>query len=222
VVGTEQQQAGWPGVMSVAIDERAATRAAAAHLTQLGHRRVAVITDWVTAERRTGPLTVADPDDLPYYTSRERLRGYRDSLAEAGVGWADVTVVSAAANSRAAGAAAAAYVLDRDDRPTAVLAITDLLALGAIDALLARGLRPGREVSIVGFDDIPESAVAGLSTIRQPAQEKGRIAGQLLLDPPDDPSARQVVLPTELIVRASTGPVAPGQSPPTIRNLGRP
>jgi DNA-binding LacI/PurR family transcriptional regulator len=208
--------------MSVAIDERAATRAAAAHVTQLGHRRVAVITDWVTAERHTGPLTVADPDDLPYYTSRERLRGYRDSLAEAGVGWADVTVVSAAANSRAAGAAAAAYVLDRDDRPTAVLAITDLLALGAIDALLARGLQPGREVSVLGFDDIPESAVAGLSTIRQPAQEKGRIAGQLLLDPPDDPSARQVVLPTELIVRGSTGPVAPGQSPPTIRNLGRP
>jgi DNA-binding LacI/PurR family transcriptional regulator len=222
MVGTEQQQAGEPGVMSVTIDERAATRAAAAHLTQFGHRRVAVICDWVAAERRTGPISVVNPDDLPYYTARERLRGYRDSLAEAGVGWADVTVVSAASNSRAAGAAAAAYVLDRADRPTAVLAITDMLALGVIDALSARGLRPGREVSVVGFDDIPEADAAHLSTIRQPALEKGRIAGQLLLDPPDDPSARQVVLPTELMVRASTGPAPADQSLPTIRHSRRP
>jgi DNA-binding LacI/PurR family transcriptional regulator len=116
-------------------------------------------------------------------------------------------VVNAERNSRTAGAEAAAYVLDRAPRPTAIAAITDLLALGVLDALAARGLVAGRDISVTGFDDIPDASGAGLTTVRQPALEKGRIAGRLLLDPPADPSQARVLLPTELMVRASTGPV---------------
>jgi DNA-binding LacI/PurR family transcriptional regulator len=87
-----------------------------------------------------------------------------------------------------------------------VVAFSDILALGASAALTARGLRPGHDVSVIGFDDIPEAAQASLTTIRQPAAERGRLSGQLLLDPPKDPAGRQVVLPTELIVRDSTCP----------------
>jgi DNA-binding LacI/PurR family transcriptional regulator len=65
-------------------------------------------------------------------------------------------------------------------------------------------------VSVVGFDDLPEAEVAGLTTIRQDPLARGQIAGGLLLDPPSDPDARKVVLPTELIVRASTGPAPRG------------
>jgi len=85
-----------------------------------------------------------------------------------------------------------------------------MLALGVLDALKARGLRPGRDVSVIGFDDIPDAAAARLTTVSQPALEKGRLAGTLLLDPPADPAERRIVLPTRLRVRASTGP-APDQ-----------
>lgn len=205
IVSAEQRGEGGDTVF-VGVDDAAATRALGAHVARLGHRRIAVIAVWVIPERRTGPVTVAAPDDVPYHVSRERLRGFRDTLAEAGVDWADIAIVNAAGYSRAEGAAAAAYLLDRSPPPTAILAVTDLLALGVLDTVAERGLRAGHDVSVVGFDDIPEAAARGLTTVHQPARDKGRIAGNLLLDPPDDPADRQVVLPTELVVRASTGP----------------
>jgi DNA-binding LacI/PurR family transcriptional regulator len=90
-----------------------------------------------------------------------------------------------------------------------VVAFSDILALGALDALAAHGLRPGHDVSVIGFDDIPEAEQAALTTIRQPAAERGRLSGQLLLGPPTDPTGRQIVLPTELVIRDSTRPVDP-------------
>jgi DNA-binding LacI/PurR family transcriptional regulator len=212
VVSTEVPAGDDPDAVFVGMDEAASTRAAGAHLARLGHRRVAVILDWWVPRQRTEPVpvAVASPDEIDDYEARERLRGYCEGLAEAGIGLIDLSVVNATGNSRAAGAAAAGYLLDRAPRPTAVLAVTDLLALGVLDALLARGLWPGRDVSVVGFDDLPEAEVAGLTTVRQQPLERGRIAGRLLLDPPSDPDARQVILPTELMVRASTGPVPDG------------
>jgi len=97
-------------------------------------------------------------------------------------------------------------VLDQAHPPTAVVTFSDILALGVLDALAARGLRPGHDVSVIGFDDIPEAAHASLTTIRQPAADRGRLSGQLLLDPPKDPNDRQIVLPTELVIRDSTRP----------------
>jgi DNA-binding LacI/PurR family transcriptional regulator len=205
-VTSEQHGDDEPDVLYVGIDERGAARAAAAHLIALGHRKVAVISDYVVEQRINAPVTIASPEEVRYYTAGERLRGFRDAFAEAGVAWTDITVLSAVANSREDGAKAATYALDRADRPTAILAATDLLALGALDALAVRGLRPGRDVSVTGFDDIPDAGAAGLTTIRQDPIERGRRSGDLLLDPPDDPAERRVLLPTELVVRASTGP----------------
>lgn len=207
IVSAERRDEGDPEASFVGIDEAAATLAAGRHVTGLGHRRVALIADWIIPERESRPVAVADPEELPYYVTRERLLGYRDALAEVGVGWPEIRTVNAAQNSRAAGASAAAYVLDHAPRPTAILAVTDILALGVLDALKTRGLRPGRDVSVVGFDDIPEAAASRLTTISQPALEKGRITGALLLDPPSDPAERQIILPTRLRVRSSTGPV---------------
>jgi DNA-binding LacI/PurR family transcriptional regulator len=208
MVTTENPAEAGPDSFVVALDERAATREVGEHVTGLGHRRVAVVSNWVVPERRTGPVYVPDPESLPYYISRERICGFRDALVAAGGTWSDVLVLNAEANTRAAGAAAAAHVLDRADPATAILACTDVLALGALDALAQRGLRPGRDVSVTGFDDIPEAADAGLTTVRQPSTDKGRIAGELLLDAPEDPARRKVVLPTTFVVRASTGPIA--------------
>lgn len=196
-----------PEEMFVGIDERAAARSVATHVAQLGHRRLAVLSDYLTGERTNQLVTITAPEEIRYYVSRERLRGFRDGLAEAGIAWSEVITVNVATNSRADAAQAAGHALDRAGRPTAVLATTDLLALGVLDALAARGLQPGRDISVTGFDDIPDAAVAGLTTVRQYAVERGRLAGQLLLDPPADPADRQVRLPAELVVRASTGPV---------------
>lgn len=123
-----------------------------------------------------------------------------------GLAGAEVTIVPVGTNSWSAGQAAGTLVLDRRDRPTAVVTVSDVMALGLMEASRQRGLTPGRDISIAGFDDLPESAAAGLTTIHQPVQDKGRIAAELLLDPerPD----RRIVLPHELIVRRSTGPVA--------------
>lgn len=199
----------YQGDLYVGIDEAAATRTVGAHLTGLGHRRFAVIGNYLGTDPATGPTTVPAPEDLPSFVSRERLCGYRDAFVAAGVPWSDVVTVNAANNTREDGAAAAAYALDHDPRPTAILATTDVLALGALDALAARGLRAGVDVSVTGFDDVPAAAAAGLTTVRQPAYERGRIAGELLLSPPDDPAKRRVTLDTDLIVRSSTGPTPP-------------
>ena len=191
----------------VAIDDRGAGRELGAHLYRLGHRRVTVLAEiprpepWGQIEWRPGQL--ADRDDLPAWAldSRSRLRGLLDGLEDA-----DVRIILTGPNSRESGHAAGSIVLDRRDRPTAVVGMSDILALGFLDALAQRGLRPGRDVSVAGFDDIGEAAPAGLTTIHQPIAEKGREAARLVLDParPD----RQVMLPYRLMVRASTAPPA--------------
>jgi DNA-binding LacI/PurR family transcriptional regulator len=94
--------------------------------------------------------------------------------------------------------------LDRRDRPTAIAASGDVLALGVIEALRQRGLVPGRDISVTGFDDIPAAETVGLTTVRQPIRIKGQLLGRMLLDPTY--TEERVVLPTELIIRSSTGP----------------
>jgi DNA-binding LacI/PurR family transcriptional regulator len=205
IVSAERLENAGPDAF-VGIDEAGATRTAGRHLTALGHRRIAVISDWIVPDRVNRPVNIRNPESLQSYVDRERLVGYRDAFAEAGIDWQQVATVNAGRNCREEGEKAAAHVLDRAPRPTAIVAITDQLALGVLDALRTRGLQPGRDVSVMGFDDIPEAAEVGLTTVRQPSLEKGRIAAGLLLDPPAQPELRHVLLPTELRVRASTGP----------------
>ena len=83
--------------------------------------------------------------------------------------------------------------------------VSDVLALGVLRALEQRRLIPGRDISVTGFDDIPLAEPSGLTTMQQPIRERGRLMGRMLLDP-SYPETR-VVLPTKLVVRASTGPV---------------
>lgn len=136
-----------------------------------------------------------------YFDTFHRVRGVLDGLGDA-----EVTVVVAGVNSRTSGQSAGGAVLDRAHPPTAVVAVSDVLALGFMDACRQRGLEPGRDISVTGFDDLPESAAAGLTTIRQPVRDKGRLAAELLLDP--ERTERRIILPHELIVRSSTRPVA--------------
>ncbi|MET7880618.1 LacI family DNA-binding transcriptional regulator [Micromonospora profundi] len=205
-VTTAAREDAGPDDRFVGIDERAAAYRIAAHVAGLGHRRVALLADAVLPDASTGPVTLAGADEVWHPTTRDRLAGFADAFAEVGVGWGELTLVSAAGNSRAAGVAAVAGLFDGPAPPTAVLAGSDVLALGVLDALAQRPGGTDPPVSVTGFDDVPEAATAGLTTVRQPAEEKGRIAAELLLDPPTDPAAGHVLLPTALIVRSSTGP----------------
>jgi DNA-binding LacI/PurR family transcriptional regulator len=205
VVIPERRTDGGPDMLSVGIDDRLAARTVATHVAKLGHRRIAVLSDHVVPERVTRPVPVTRPEDVPYATGRERFLGFRDGMASVGVGWDGFTVLNAAANIHDEGVRAAAQVLDGDTPPTAILACSDVLALGVLAAMAERGLRMGADVSVTGFDGIPEAIAAGLTTVAQSAVEKGRVSGQLLLDPPERRADRQVILPAELVVGRSTG-----------------
>ena len=195
---------GLPLVRSVAtdggpcvfVDDRAAGRALGGHLAALGHRDVAVVVDHA---RGTSARAGVDESSL-YPYARSRLAGLRESLGPG----ARVTVVDAGSNTPAGGRHAGELVLSSGPRPSAVAAVSDVLALGVLDVARARGLTAGREVSVTGFDDAPAAAAAGLTTVRQPVQDKGRVMGRMLLDPTF--TDRRVHLPTELVVRRSTGP----------------
>jgi DNA-binding LacI/PurR family transcriptional regulator len=193
-------------VAYVGIDDESAAFAAGDHLARLGHSRIGVIVDrWRGATPRTRtpgtePSAVDRVLDVAGRSARARFWGYRKALPDA-----DFLAVAAARNSRPAGNAAAVELLDRRDRPTAILTTSDVLALGVLDAAHQRGLTPGVDVSVVGFDDIPEAAPAGLTTVNQSMTDRGRVVGLILLEP-DTIIERQILLPAELVVRASTGP----------------
>ena len=101
-----------------------------------------------------------------------------------------------------------AFLLDRDDPPTAIFASNDVMAMGAMDAIRGRGLRIPEDMSILGFDDIPQAAMVrpALTTVRQPLEHMGRLATQMLIDQLKNPEKEigRVELPTQLIVRDST------------------
>jgi DNA-binding LacI/PurR family transcriptional regulator len=154
----------------------------------------------------SGPGIVPEALDAPtpYVANRARLNGYRDGLAPVLAAGNAVAVSAAGGVTESAGAEAAAALLDRPDPPTAILAMSDRLAIGAISAANARGLSVPGGLSVVGFDDIPAAATADppLTTVRQPHGEKGAEAVRMLLS--DQPVDKELLLPTDLVIRSST------------------
>jgi DNA-binding LacI/PurR family transcriptional regulator len=206
-----------PGVASITIDDVDGARQAATHLLGLGHRHVAIITDRL-GEGRAGANAAGSrsPHEMAeetFFFTRRRLQGYREALEAAGVVWAQVPIVERPDNSEAEGAAAMRALLAKPTRPTAVLCITDRLALGALAAARQAGLGVPRDLSVIGFDDIPKTAQAEppLTTIHQALHEKGRLAGQALVGLlRGEAIAEHTDLAVRLVVRGSTGP-APRQ-----------
>jgi DNA-binding LacI/PurR family transcriptional regulator len=185
----------------VTVDDRGAARQMAEHLVALGHRRIAIVIGWEGAWSLAGEAA----GRATWSTVRARMDGWRDGLEAAGIDFDSVQVASGPGFDRETGHVAGGRLLDRAERPTAVLAISDLLALGVLDAAAERGVSVPRELSVIGFDDIPAAATStpSLTTVRQPHRDKGACAVRLLLDGVKPPHT--VILPTELVVRSSTG-----------------
>ncbi|MGC9399506.1 MAG: LacI family DNA-binding transcriptional regulator [Anaerolineae bacterium] len=177
----------------VDVDGEAGVAQAVEHLLELGHRRIGLVT-WPQ-----GSLT-----------GRYRNQGYRRTLAAAGLS-VDPAWIVRGENDEAAARAGAQQLLalPEERRPTAIVAVSDLMALGVMRALYSAGLQPGQDVAVVGYDDIPTAQYLQppLSSVRQPIVEVGeRVVEMLLQVIAGEPlEARRVLLEPELIVRASSG-----------------
>ena len=200
-----------PGVTSVNVDDRAGARAAAQHLVGLGHRRFGAILSVVGAP----PDTVEDPMTLALgHASRERVLGWTDAVEPAG---GAVVYVASPRYEHDDFVRAARVLLDQPERPTAVLCFSDAIAAAVLQEAADRGLRVPQDLSVVGFDDNPlaRRLRPALTTVRQDSREKGRAAAAALTaavaaggSTRDD--AEHLLLPAELVVRDSTGPVPVG------------
>ncbi|NBC17346.1 MAG: substrate-binding domain-containing protein [Bacteroidetes bacterium] len=175
------------------VDNEGGGYEATRHLLEQGHRRIAII---------------KGPDDN--LDTRERLAGYREALREAGV-QADPSWELSGAFTRESGIAAAERLLELDPRPTAVFAMNDYMAFGALGAFQMAGLNVPGDVALVGFDDIMSAQYVNppLSSIRVSSAELGRRVTQRLLDLvgrgsglPDDPL--RIKMATQLVVRDSS------------------
>lgn len=178
---------------AIAVDNYAGARLAMAHLVGLGHRRIGFLEG------------VKD-----FGCSHERLRGYHEGLLKAGIPF-DQNLIRPSEFMQPNGFEAATTLLEQASPPTAIFAANDLSAFGAIEAIKERGLRVPDDVSVVGFDDIPMASqiYPALTTVRQPLHQMGASAVNLLASMVAglNPVAQCINLPTELIVRASTGPI---------------
>ncbi|GAB3600377.1 LacI family DNA-binding transcriptional regulator [Microbacterium tumbae] len=180
------------GPATVAVHNVDGARAATEHLIALGHRRIGHLRGRTDLE-----------------SAHQRERGYRDALDGAGIPFDPALV--AEGGYRAASATTGAHaLLDLADRPTAVFAANDLSAIEMIRVAAERGLRVPEDLSVAGFDDIPEAAssVPQLTTVRQPLPEMGAAAVGILLGMLRGGEPEHIRMPAALIARGSTAPPA--------------
>jgi DNA-binding LacI/PurR family transcriptional regulator len=182
------------GFSSVTIDNYAGAALATRHLVSLGHHRIALM---------TGTSMYGYSSPVP----TERARGYRATLADAGIE-ADPALTIDGDFTTEGGARATEALLELDPHPTALFCLSDEMAMGAMGRARALGMEVPGDLSIVGFDDHDLAEAFGLTTVRQPVRSMGRLAAELLVAPTPaleaEPTEQHVDV--ELVVRGSTAP----------------
>ncbi len=174
---------------SIRIDDRAGGRMAAEHFIRLGHTCCGFVGD-------------SGLPDYAIHTSDLRLQGYRHQLEKAGAGLAD-SHIALAAHGREQARRSAHALLDLPQPPTAIFAASDVQAFGVLRAARERGLAVPGDLAVMGFDDIESADDVGLTTVRQPLEESGRVAVELLLAQIADASrhVQRIRFPLTLIRR---------------------
>ncbi len=199
--GARMNRAGIPTVVvgehmaavpSLSIDDRLGGEMATRHLLELGHRRVGLIGGLIT------------PDVVSAVLDR-RLAGFHAALA-AGRLRRDRSLIAEGNFTIEGGRRAARQLLANDNPPTAIFCLSDEMAFGAIQAARELGLSIPRDLSLIGFDDHPVAEAIGLSTIRQPVRDMGRVAARLVADIIDghEPVSRHLPQAIALVARSST------------------
>ncbi|MGO9179633.1 MAG: LacI family DNA-binding transcriptional regulator [Candidatus Limnocylindrales bacterium] len=195
----------WPEHAAVEVDDEEGARVAAQHLVDLEHRRILII---AVEDRVSGEGPAVAPETQQDGVMARRMRGYEAALGAAGLHLGPESVVIARASFEG-GEAAFLRAWEDGLRPTAVLAMSDAIAIGVLQAARHLRLRVPRDLSVVGFDDLPIARFSDppLTTVHQPVRRKGEEAARLLLEEleaqPGSPSQHRV-LTTRLVVRGST------------------
>src|ERR671910_1965690 len=148
------------GVPFVGVDDEGAARTAAEHLLDLGHERFAIVSFGLSPDGHEGIADGVRREQAAMRVTRMRLRGYRAALEEAGLPWSEVPVYECPGSAKELGHRATEALFSSERRPTAILALSDQLALGAIEWMTEQRISVPEDVSVVGFDDIPAAASA--------------------------------------------------------------
>ncbi len=190
-----------PEFSQIIIDDVKGGKQATRHLLHLGHRKIGFLSDY--------------EDSSFYFTAnRDRYAGYCQALKDAGLPLRPEYTVHGR-HSRSSAFEMTMQLLELDDRPTAIFATSDTLAIGVLEAAQQAELAVPNDLSVIGYDDIEIAEYLQLTTIRQSLFETGAEGIKLLLKEIDSPPASptQVLLPTELVVRETTAPpVSPNGS----------
>jgi DNA-binding LacI/PurR family transcriptional regulator len=178
----------------VDVDNRGGILQAIQHLVRLGHQKIAHMSGSPVGQ-----------------TAQARLEAYREGMRGAGLGVDEAMILDGAFTELQA-YRATLEALKLGLSFTAIISASDEMATGAIQALQDSGLRVPRDVSVVGFDDLPFTAYSSpsITTVRQPIRKLGYTAADLLIELLHREPHRTVTLETELVVRGSSGPVALG------------
>ena len=206
-----------PGVATVSIDDRGGAREAARHLVRLGHRLFGIVALPFHPDGYSGPASATRSSPASFDVTAQRLEGYRAGIAEGGLDADAVPIFECAHSDENLGRQAGRHLLESAAPPTAILAMSDRLALGVLAAARERRVHVPESMCVVGFDDIGAAAHSrpALTTVRQPLRLKGYAAARLLLDAPDRRSTSragtvpgggpdELDLPVELVVRRSS------------------
>jgi DNA-binding LacI/PurR family transcriptional regulator len=202
-----------PGTSRICIDDRDAMSRLAEYIVGLGHTEISLLTmrlgrDWPHSDTRPA---VADPQRVQtphFHVQRERIHGVYDAMTAAGLDPASLTVIESYEHLPTSGAAAAEVALEANPRLTALMCTTDVLALSAMDYLRGHGIYVPGQMTVTGFDGIPQALRRGLTTVIQPSMDKGRRAGRLLHHPPRSGLPVIDVLDTEVVRGRTSGPPA--------------
>jgi LacI family transcriptional regulator len=183
-----------PGLPSVNVDDRLGGRLATQHLVDLGHTRIGF---------------VGEPPVNPFgfVSSARREAGYREVLAESGIDH-DPDLVRHGAHLRSTAKQMTLELMALDQPPSAIVATSDVQAVGVIEAIDSLGLRVPDDVSVIGYDDIELASLMNLTTVRQPLEGSGRRGADLVLEAIAAGERSQLAeqLQVELVVRSTTGP----------------
>jgi len=189
-------------VSAVGVDDYEGGRIAAEHIAGLGHRRVGIL-GLELDDQHEGPADLARIAAATYSTSRDRAHAYFDVFETFGVPRQTIPFYETRSTPDSV-RRGLEYIFAAGERPTAILAMSDRVAMFALDWLREQHLSVPGDISIIGFDGVPEAALTDppLTTIEQPIAEIGRRAVERILS--GDATVQREILPVKLVVRGST------------------
>lgn len=177
------------GIPYVTIDNEEASYRAVKHLIKIGHEKIALMNS-----------------DEKYLYARQRKMGYQRALEEHGISLNNQYIIQTQHLGFEYGQQAMKKILNLQDRPTAVFAVSDLLAIGALKEINTNGLHVPNDIAVVGFDKIDFSNMTNptLTTIAQPMYKLGTTAARMLIDKIKGKEVESIILDHELVIREST------------------